>query len=58
MAAPDVAATNSLAEADRYIAAERKAGTVKGGQVSKEFSGEVSVADTVSEYPTCRWKVL
>jgi hypothetical protein len=52
------AATKSLAAADRYIAEERNAGTVRVGQVSKEFSGEASFADTVSEYSTCRWKVL
>jgi hypothetical protein len=52
------AATRSLPTADRYIAAERNAGTVRVGRVSKEFSGEASVADTVSEYSTCRWKVL
>ena len=39
------AATRSLPAADRYIAAERNAGAVRVGRVSKEFSGEASVAD-------------
>src|SRR3984957_19800290 len=52
------ATTKALPVADRYIAAERNVGTVRVGRVSKEFSGEASVADTVSEYSTCRWKVL
>src|ERR1700688_1965664 len=50
------AATKVLAEADSYIAAEEEGnvGTGRVGQVSKKFSGEASVADTMSEY----WKVL
>jgi hypothetical protein len=46
------AATKSLAVADRYIAEKRNAGTVRVGQISKEFSGEASAVDTVFEYPT------
>jgi TonB family protein len=46
------ASTNSSAGAERSVAADANPSAGKVGQVSKQFSGEAPVVDTVPKYPT------